>query len=482
MIKTIKKCIIFTAAVMIFATAFLNITNVRAAEASLTITLSKSEIALNEEITVTVTYQSEADCGFLSYSLVYDTSKVDYVDGAASGKISEIVDFNQGQEAKSATETYKFKAKAVGEVVFRIEDIVNYRLEPEAGKDDNIETEVKTATLSIREKTKSSNCYLSSLTPSVGTLSPAFNKDVFDYTVSVPADTKVCYLYSKAADGDATLSLAGADEYLEVGDNVRIVVVTAADGSVKKYNVNIKRATPTPTPTVSPTPTNSPTPTPTATPDAPTEVPTDTPTPSPTPTPYTDEDGDVVIGKYTICGGKYTLYNVSEYLKKTYPERNIKNAKNFLYGATMIKGVEIYDGNSLQCLIYAEKDGGSKQLYVLDLVDNTLQRYIGTGERIFEAFDLEAPTESTEPTGEVETAAPPTEEETTAAVTETPTEEAPAEDNSPEATAENPTETPGTAKIGKFVSENFFLVLAVAVMLFVVPAMVVFIIKAAKDN
>ena len=447
---------VFLAAITVFAFGSLKKSRADGPEATISLSLSKTEADLNAEVTLTLNYACESSTGFLSWNLNYDQRKLQFMPDSsqgqseASGLISEMLDFGMNEDSTHVTKTYKFKTLAVGEAVFTISDIINYRLEPVPGKDDEIETQAGTATLNIVEKTKSSNCYLRSIEPSQGRLEPAFNKEILNYTVHVGYDITICYMYTELEDRTARSELSG-NEFLSVGDNVRTITVTAEDGTVRRYTVNVIRAqaptepptnTPTPTPTPTEEPTKAPTDKPTETAEEtekPTETPEDTEEPTETetgteagtdvspeteeptdtepaetpdgslspsgtpadatekptegpvstdiPSENTDEDGDVLIGTFDIFGEEYEVYNIQQYLERNYPGKNIRESVNFIAGGKILRGINAYEGKTVQYLITARKNGGSKGVYLVDTNEKTVSKYIG-GERIFSAFDV----------------------------------------------------------------------------------------------
>ncbi len=140
----------------------------------------------------------------------------------------------------------------------------------------------------------SDNANLSSITLSVGILSPRFNTEVTEYIVYLPYETVNITLSGTPENEKATVDINSYT--LEEGNNICKVVCTAEDGATKKeYIVNVFRmkifegeipviggTTPTPPPTDDPieTPTPPPTDDPIETPP-PTEEPIETPEPIP---------------------------------------------------------------------------------------------------------------------------------------------------------------------------------------------------------
>ncbi|MBP5665962.1 MAG: cadherin-like beta sandwich domain-containing protein [Clostridia bacterium] len=448
-ISIIFACVLL-AAVIAFASGLFKGVRADDPEATINISLSRTEADLNAEVTLTLNYSCASNTGFIQWNLNYDSRKLQFLPSGdqseADGIISEMLDFGRNEDSTSIVKTYKFKTVAVGEAVFTVSDILNYRLEPVPGKDDEIVTSANTATLNIVEKTKSSNCYLKFIEPSQGRLEPAFNKNTLDYTVHVGNEIEVCYMYTEVEDRTARSELSG-NEFLKVGDNVRTITVTAEDGTVRRYTVNVIRAqaataAPTNTPTPTPTPTNTPTPTPTEaatekptetgetteptetpeesetpeetespeetetpedtelptgspeetlnptdTPAGFTEVPTDIPVDTSKPEEHTDSEGDVFIGTFGIFGEEFEVFNIKNYLERNYPERTIRDTVNFIAGGKILRGINAYEGKTVQFLICARKAGGEKGIYLVDTKERTVSRFMG-GDRIFASYDV----------------------------------------------------------------------------------------------
>lgn len=86
--------------------------------------------------------------------------------------------------------------------------------------------------------TKSSDAKLSSLTVNKGTLSPKFTSSVTDYTVELTTEDTEITIGAKANHSKAKVS--GATTYpISLGDNSFSIKVTAEDGTVKTYTVNV---------------------------------------------------------------------------------------------------------------------------------------------------------------------------------------------------------------------------------------------------
>lgn len=88
---------------------------------------------------------------------------------------------------------------------------------------------------------KSGNNALSTLTVSAGTLTPAFDPAVTEYTLSLPQGTEKLTLTATPSDSNATVQGDG-ELTLQEGENTLPLVVTAENGDTKTYTVTAKVA------------------------------------------------------------------------------------------------------------------------------------------------------------------------------------------------------------------------------------------------
>ena len=88
---------------------------------------------------------------------------------------------------------------------------------------------------------KSGNNALSTLTVSVGTLTPAFDPAVTEYTLSLPQGTEKLTLTATPSDSNATVQGDG-ELTLQEGENTLPLVVTAENGDTKTYTVTVQVA------------------------------------------------------------------------------------------------------------------------------------------------------------------------------------------------------------------------------------------------
>ena len=138
----------------------------------------------------------------------------------------------------------------------------------EIGK-NTISIEVTTEDASTRKYTVtvdraaplSSNAELSSLSLSEGALAPAFDAGTVSYTATVDENISSITMTPEAADAAATITVEGKevtssspsqDILLDTGKNTVNINVTAQDGTMKKYTVDVTRNAPAPAPDPAP--------------------------------------------------------------------------------------------------------------------------------------------------------------------------------------------------------------------------------------
>ena len=90
------------------------------------------------------------------------------------------------------------------------------------------------------EEEKSSDNDLIGINPSIGILSPVFDKNKTKYVIYLPYEVEEISFEASLSDPNATLDVTEIEK-LKVGDNKVTFKVTAQDGSEKKYVVIVKR-------------------------------------------------------------------------------------------------------------------------------------------------------------------------------------------------------------------------------------------------
>ena len=211
-----------------------------AAAGTVTASVSESAVTVGSSVTVTIQYAGEEGIGSMDASLQYNAQVFEYVSCAgatANGSAGMVAISYFATEAvppKTLTVTLTFKAIAAGSGDFAVDTKMydDY---------DNLLGELKKSlTAAASNPTLSGDANLASLKPSKGTLTPKFDKNTTEYTISVDYTVTSLTLSATTSHQDAKTSISGKNS-LDVGKNTRVVTVTAPNGSTKKYTVVITR-------------------------------------------------------------------------------------------------------------------------------------------------------------------------------------------------------------------------------------------------
>ena len=210
---------------------------VRAASGSISVS-GTSTAAVGSTVTVYVKISSSAGLGSWEMNLDYDKSYLKLT-SATSESGGTAMAKSVTSAAKSYTYTFKFKALKSGTTRVSVDSYDAYQFSNFS--EIKLSASSKTITIKTQEEIEASyskNNDLASLNVSDFDLTPSFDKNVLEYSLEVPEDTKTIKINAKAADSKASISGAGEVEVSE-GTNKFKVVVTAENGSEKTYTINV---------------------------------------------------------------------------------------------------------------------------------------------------------------------------------------------------------------------------------------------------
>ncbi len=236
-----KKTIKFLAIIAIMSLLVGMLTfNVSAAAS---VTTGGGEYTVGQSVSIPIKITSDAPIMTAQVKISYNSSVLTLksVSGAeytsGNGTIN-IVDDNFSNASKDVTTgsyTLNFTAAAAGNSNIAVNVSI-------ADKNLSKSTASASAAVTVVTPKPSSNANLSSIKLSSGSLSPAFNSKTTNYNVTVKYGVDTITITGAVADGGATYT-GGGTFGLQVGDNQRVLTVTAADGTKKSYTINIKRMT-----------------------------------------------------------------------------------------------------------------------------------------------------------------------------------------------------------------------------------------------
>ncbi len=226
--KKLKK--IFGVVLITIFSAFIGINSLYAASATIKTSTSSTKVVVGKTFNVTVKVSSSALLGSWEYTIDYDSSILSLVSGTKS-----VVDYGNGSK-KSASYSYTFKAIKSGKSKISVKsyNVIGW---DELGMSASPSgTNVTVITQSQLEASYSKDNNLSALTIDGAELSPAFSKDVTDYTVSLNPGVTSININATKSDSGARTEGTGTFEVIE-GENKFAITVTAENGSTKTYNI-----------------------------------------------------------------------------------------------------------------------------------------------------------------------------------------------------------------------------------------------------
>lgn len=208
---------------------------VNAASASITVKTSGSAVVGNT-LTATVTLSSSTPMGSWQYLISYDNSKLKLISGETS-----VADYTTSASGvKSKSYTLKFQALKSGSASINVGSYLIYAID-----ESKMSVTVKSATVNLRtqaeiEASYSKNAYLKSLGVEGYSISPAFSKETYEYTLEVENDVEHVNITGGVEDSTARVNGLGSVDLTE-GANKFEIVVTAQKGNTLKYTINIER-------------------------------------------------------------------------------------------------------------------------------------------------------------------------------------------------------------------------------------------------
>lgn len=231
-----KKILNFLGILVIGLFLTLPLSNVQAASATIDIYSSNKNPTVGSTITITIYVKSSSALGSYEYTLNYDSNKLKLTSGDLSS--AEVANSNS---TKNMTKTFQFKVIATGSSTVSVKSYAVYGWDEKSMSVnvDPVTVTGKTASSSGSTTTNySTNNYLSSLEVEGEKISPSFNKNTNDYTLTV--DSSVEKINIKASKEDSKASISGTGEKnVSEGENKFEIVVTSEKGTKRTYTLTV---------------------------------------------------------------------------------------------------------------------------------------------------------------------------------------------------------------------------------------------------
>lgn len=216
----------------VFLCFSLNIYSVKAAS-SASVSVEGASGNVGDEVSVKVTISSSDEISGTTIYLSYDASALQYVSGGDIGSAGSVMWIDHVDTFKTKTRTVNFKVLKAGETTVSVSSGSRVA----SPSEDYMQVHAGSGTVKGNApSTASSDNYLSSLKVSPGTLSPAFSRDVTEYTMTVGGDVAKLVVSATARSPQAKISVTGTR--MDPGDNKTYITVTAENGTKKTYVIS----------------------------------------------------------------------------------------------------------------------------------------------------------------------------------------------------------------------------------------------------
>lgn len=197
-----------------------------------------STVVVGNNVTVTVTLSSSTLIGSWEMSLNYDKNYLQLRSATSeSNGIRMAASTATGVKSKSYTFTFKTLKKGStsvsvgGYLAYAYADLSEISLSSNSKK-------INIITQAELEASYSKNNNLASLAVEGFTLTPEFNANTLEYSVTVPEDTKNVNITGTVQDKKASINGVGVHD-VNQGNNKFLVTVKAENGSEKTYTINV---------------------------------------------------------------------------------------------------------------------------------------------------------------------------------------------------------------------------------------------------
>lgn len=215
---------------------------VSAASGSIRVTGTSSAVVGNR-VTVTVTLSSSTGIGSWEMALNYDKSYLQLVSSTAESGGTKMLGYTTTLSGvKSKSYTFVFKTLKTGSTRVSVSSYLAYAMDETEISLTSSSKNISIITQEQLEASYSKDNNLKDLTVTVGEetyeISPEFDRDTLEYTVTVPTGTTLVNVSATRNDSTASVDGDGEIEVTE-GLNTVPIVVTAQNGDEKTYTLII---------------------------------------------------------------------------------------------------------------------------------------------------------------------------------------------------------------------------------------------------
>lgn len=219
--------------------------SVNALSGEAVIVFSGNNLKVGDTLKVTVRITADEQINAAEGTLNFDSSVLKFLDATGSDVRVDgsSIGFSVLGLDNILIKSFDFEVIAEGSCTISAKNIMisngsaEVSVEQEAARFKTTATQNNNDTQDLNSNTKAT---LTSITVAAGTLTPAFNSNITEYTVIVPYTQTDGVLSCQSLDPKASISVEG-NRQLQVGNNVRTIVVSASNGEIRRYTVTFNR-------------------------------------------------------------------------------------------------------------------------------------------------------------------------------------------------------------------------------------------------
>jgi len=348
-------CIILTAAVR-----FGQPLQAYAASAAVGFLLQETEITVGDTVNVYFTVDADESIGDVEAYISYDSDFLEFrlaTSSVAGGDgVLKVSDVFSSAAGNSKRYLIKFVALQPGTTEISVMNQPKI-YQSESSQQMSVSATVTQLVISPAVEASDNN-RLASLKISPGSLTPAFEPEIYVYRASVSETTESMYISALPEDSNAKITISGNSPLYE-GENIVHIFVTAETGRIQEYIINVNKAREEAVPTEPP-------------------VATEAPTPVPEPPEETgfiwkleavEEDGNIRLQgnyRFTVCELTPEITIPAGYQK----------TKLMISGISITAYVPASNAGSDFALLVLSREGGMPALYRYDRAEKTIQRFV----------------------------------------------------------------------------------------------------------
>lgn len=216
---------------------------------------NKESLEKDDELEISINLKNAKTAAF-NFSLYFDNTKFEFISEAENVNVVENkilcvwYDINGGKTPKKG-ELAKFKFKA------KEEGIANFSIEGEFYSETGqlIQVDFKEKQVQIKEKngiseeqkeekgtnSQSENAYLQVLRLDKEGISPSFDKDIYEYYLTIPNNIEEIEVLAISENPNANIEITGNTNLKNGLNNIEIIVTSQNQSQKKVYNIEVTK-------------------------------------------------------------------------------------------------------------------------------------------------------------------------------------------------------------------------------------------------